>query len=70
MTASPYASDAKITEAVAAIEADYVGTREQTLLEQIFVACAMRRVIEFYYLRPDGTSYFLRPDGFSLFVRP
>ena len=40
MTASPYASAAKITEAVEAIEAEYVGTRKQTLLQQIFVACA------------------------------
>jgi hypothetical protein len=41
MTASPYASVAKIDEALAAIEAEYVGTRKQTILEQIFVACAM-----------------------------
>jgi len=26
--------------------------------------------VDYYYLRPDGTSYFLRPDGTSLFVRP
>jgi hypothetical protein len=41
MTASPYASDAKIAEALAVIEAENVGTREQTILQQIFVACAM-----------------------------
>jgi len=41
MTASPYASDAKIAEAVAVIEAEYVGTREQTLLQQILIACAL-----------------------------
>jgi len=40
MTASPYASDAKIAEALAVIEAEHVGTREQTILQQIFVACA------------------------------
>jgi hypothetical protein len=40
MTASPYASAAKIDEALAAIGAEHVGTREQTLLQQIFVACA------------------------------
>lgn len=41
MTASPYASDAKIAEALAVIEAENVGTREQTILQQIFVACAL-----------------------------
>jgi hypothetical protein len=45
MTASPYASAAKITEAVAAIGADYVGTRKQTLIQQIFIACALGGVI-------------------------
>ena len=40
MTASPYASAAKIDEALAAIGAEHVGTREQTILQQIFVACA------------------------------
>lgn len=41
MTTSPYASDAKIAEAVAVIEAEYVGTREQTLLQQILIAIAV-----------------------------
>ena len=41
MTASPYASNAKIAEAVAVIGADYVGTREQTLLQQILIAIAV-----------------------------
>lgn len=26
--------------------------------------------VDYYYLRPDGTSYFLRPDGTSRFKRP
>lgn len=41
MTASPYASDAKIAEALAVIEAENVGTRKQTILQQILVACAL-----------------------------
>lgn len=40
MNTSPYASDAKITEAVTAIGATLVGQTEQTLLQQIFVAAA------------------------------
>jgi hypothetical protein len=40
MTASPYASDAKIAEACAAIGADLIGQTEQTLLQQLVVAAA------------------------------
>lgn len=40
MTASQYASDAKIQEATTAIGASYVGTTEMTLLQQILVAVA------------------------------
>ncbi len=40
MTASPYASDAKIAAAVAAIGATLVANNEQTLLQQILVAVA------------------------------
>jgi len=54
MTASPYASDAKIAEAVAVIEAEYVGTREQTILQQIFIACALG----------GGSSDWLLSTGF------
>jgi hypothetical protein len=41
MTASPYASDAKIAEACAAIGADLIGQTEQTLLQQLVVAAAV-----------------------------
>lgn len=40
MTVSPYASDAKISEALAAIGAELVGQTEQQLLQQILVAAA------------------------------
>jgi hypothetical protein len=40
MNASPYASEAKITEACAAIGADFIGQTEQTLLQQLVVAAA------------------------------
>ena len=41
MTASPYASDAKIAEACAAIGADLIGQTEQTLLQQLVIAAAV-----------------------------
>lgn len=41
MTASPIASDTKITEAVTAIGATRIGVTEQTLLQQIAVAIAV-----------------------------
>lgn len=40
MTVSPYASDAKISEALTAIGAELVGQTEQQLLQQILVAAA------------------------------
>lgn len=41
MTASSYASDAKITEALAVLGADLIGQTEQTLLQQLVVAAAL-----------------------------
>jgi hypothetical protein len=40
MTSSPYASEAKVTEALNAIGAELVGQTEQQLLQQILVAAA------------------------------
>lgn len=40
MTVSPYASDAKISEALTAIGAELIGVTEQQLLQQILVAAA------------------------------
>jgi len=40
MTASQYASDAKIAEACTALGADLIGQTEQTLLQQLVVAAA------------------------------
>lgn len=42
MTASPYASDAKIQETLALIGQPYVGTTKMTLLQQICMAFANR----------------------------
>ena len=42
MTSSPYASDAKIAEALAVIGEDYVASTEQQLLIQIAVALGNR----------------------------
>ena len=41
MTASSYASDAKIIEALAILGADFIGQTEQTLLQQLVVAAAL-----------------------------
>ena len=63
MTAFPYASDAKIAEALAVIEAENVGTREQTILQQILVACALGGVT------PPSTLYFI-DQGSALWADP
>ena len=72
MTASPYASDAKIAEAVAVIEAEYVGTREQTLLQQIFIACALGGggFPGDAYLTPDSSADYRTPDGSDYYATP
>jgi hypothetical protein len=41
MTSSPYASEAKIDEALTAIGAELIGQTEQQLLQQLVVAAAV-----------------------------
>lgn len=75
MSAYPFASDAKVTETLDVLGTRNIATTQQTLLQQILVACGVGgsgggSIPADAYATPDGLDYYVTPDGLDYYSTP
>jgi len=72
MSASPFASSEKVNETLVVIETSNIATTQQTLLQQILIACALGGggFPGDAYLTPDGSADYRTPDGSDYYATP
>lgn len=75
MSAYPFASSAKVEETLDVLGTRNIATTQQTLLQQILVACGVGGgggggIPADAYATPDGLDYYVTPDGLDYYATP